>query len=87
MERVPFDGEMTPKQVELSRELKKLFPEYVNGLKLTAPDGEALELDADGNGSFKEYICTQILKSAQKELDTHDSANRLGLAYDAFRQN
>lgn len=78
VERVPFDGEMTPKQVELSGELKKLFPDYLNGLELTAPDGKLLGLDPDGNGSFKDYICGQILKSAQRELDTHDTAERLG---------
>lgn len=78
VERVPFDGEMTPKQVELSEALKRLFPDYLNGLELTDPDGQALELHPDGNGSFKDYICEQILKSAQRELDTHDSANRLG---------
>ena len=78
VERVPFDGEMHPKQVELSKELKALFPEYVNSLHLTAPDGRVLTLDSDGNGSFKDYVCEQVVKSAQKELDTHDSAGRLG---------
>lgn len=78
IEKIPFDGEMTSKQVELSEKLKKLFPDYLNSLKLTAMDGTKLTLDADGNGSFKEYVCAQILKSAQKELDTHDSATRLG---------
>lgn len=78
IERVPFDGEMTGKQIELSKELKKLFPDYLNSLQLTALDGEKLVLDAEGNGSFKEYVCKQILRSAQKELDAHDTANRLG---------
>lgn len=78
VERVPFDGEMTPEQAELSGALKKLFPDYVNSLKLTAPDGMALRLDADGKGSFLDYVCSQLLRSAQRELDTHDSADRLG---------
>lgn len=86
VERVPFDGEMTPRQIELSKELKQLFPAYVNGLNLREPDGTLLRLDADGNGSFKDYVCRQLLKSAQRELDTHDSADRLGwLAMPASR--
>ncbi len=78
VEKIPFEGEMTEKQARLSEKLKKMFPDYVNSLKMTAPDGTALNLDEEGNGSFKEYVCAQILKSAQKELDTHDSAGRLG---------
>jgi hypothetical protein len=34
-------------------------------------------LDDDGEGSFKEYIKSLIIESAQTELDTHDSAKRL----------
>lgn len=75
------DGMLTEKQTELSKELKKLFPAYVNGLGLTDREGNVLTLDENGEGSFKEYIRSYILQSAQKELDTHDSANRLrGLA-------
>lgn len=71
-------GSLTEKQIRLSGELKKMFPDYVNGLKLTSPDGEPLTLDENGEGSFKEYIRGCILRSAQRELDTHDSAKRLG---------
>lgn len=78
VERVPFDGEMTPEQLRLSKELKAMFPEYVNNLGLAGTDGEKLCLDRDGNGSFKDYVCAQLVKSAQKELDTHDTAKRLG---------
>lgn len=77
VERVPFDAEMTEEQVKLSEELKELFPDYLNSLRLLDPAGKGLTLDPAGNGSFKEYVCAQILKSAQKELDTHDTANRL----------
>lgn len=77
VERIPVDGEMTEEQTELSKKLKKLFPEYVNSLGLTAPDGTPLTLDEDGEGSFREYVGAQILRSAQKELDTHDTAGRL----------
>ena len=75
------DGMLTEKQIELSKELKKLFPAYVNGLGLTDREGNTLTLDENGEGSFKEYIRGCILQSAQKELDTHDSSERLhGLA-------
>ena len=77
LERVPFHGEMTEKQIALSPELKKLFPAYLNSLELTDQDGNALRLDENGEGSFKDYVRDFVLKSAQKELDTHDSANRL----------
>ncbi len=68
---------LTEKQMELSKELKKLFPAYLNSLHLTDSTGNVLTLDENGEGSFKEYVRSYILKSAQKELDTHDSANRL----------
>ena len=71
------DGLLTEKQMRLSKELKKLFPAYVNGLNLTDCEGNALTLDENGEGSFKEYIRGYILQSAQKELDTRTSANRL----------
>lgn len=74
---VPAVGQMSEEQIALSPQLKALFPAYLNSLELTAPDGTPLTLAADGNGSFKDYIAEQILQSAQKELDTHDSANRL----------
>lgn len=77
VQRIPQKGEMTDKQVMLSAELKKLFPSYLNGLKLTDQEGNVLTLDSEGNGSFKQYVKKYILISAQKELDTHDSANRL----------
>lgn len=76
--RVPFNGNMTEKQIALSYELKKLFPSYLNSLGLKDSDGTPLTLDENGEGSFKEYVASCILKSAQKELDTHDSADRLG---------
>lgn len=78
VERVPFRGEMTEKQIAVSKELKALFPAYLNSLGLTDREGNALTLDENGEGSFKEYVRSFILASAQKELDGHDSADRLG---------
>ena len=68
---------LTDRQIELSGELKKQFPPYVNRLGLTDRAGNPLTLDENGEGSFKEYLCSLILQSAQKELNTHDSAGRL----------
>ena len=70
-------GELTDKQIALSGELKKIFVGYLNSLGLKDKEGIALTLDENGEGSFKEYVCSYILESAQKELDTHDSATRL----------
>nr|WP_304955094.1 subtype B tannase [uncultured Acetatifactor sp.] len=75
--RTTMTGQLTEKQIALSKELKKLFPAYLNGLHLTDRAGNLLTLDENGEGSFREHVRSHILKSAQKELDTHDSANRL----------
>ena len=77
LKRVPFTGELTEKQVALSKELKALFPAYVNSLGLKDRDGNHLTLDSNGEGSFKEYLRKLLLQSARRELDTHDTANRL----------
>lgn len=74
---IPEEGQMSKEQIALSFELKALFPEYVNSLGLTDESGHSLTLNSDGEGSFKEYVKKWIIVSAQKELDTHDSANRL----------
>ena len=70
-------GEMNDGQMALAQQLKALFPAYLNSLSLQDEDGHALTLAEDGNGSFLEYVKQCVLRSAQKELDTHDSAGRL----------
>ena len=77
VQMVPDDGEMSDQQMELSEQLAALFPTYLNSLRLTDREGNPLTLEADGNGSFKEYVRGFILESAQRELDTHDSSGRL----------
>lgn len=69
MQRKEVAGTLTPGQIQISNELKVLFPAYVNSLKLQGPDGQALNLDAAGNGSFKDYIRSQVIASAQKALN------------------
>ena len=73
--RVPFSGQMTREQILLSEELKAMFPEYVKSLLLRDEQGEILELDADGEGSFKEYVKKYVIASADKELRTHENEN------------
>lgn len=69
--RVPDEGEMAPEQVDLSRQLKSLFPAYVNGLGLRDCNGHQLKLDSDGTGSFADWVKRWVVASAQQELDTH----------------
>lgn len=56
-------------QIEVSAALKKLFPDYVNGLQLKDEKGKLLSLDADGNGSFKERVKSYVMASAQTTLN------------------
>lgn len=45
-------------------------PEYVNSLHLKDANGNALLLDENGNGTFKDYVLKTVLESAQKVLDS-----------------
>ena len=63
------DGDMTPEQVQVSKDEAALFPEYVNSLGLKDEQGRALTLVADGSGTFLEYVKAIVLESAQKALD------------------
>lgn len=65
----PIAGEMSREQREWSEELGKMFPEYVNSLDLRDESGRSLTLDADGNGTFKEFVASVVAASAQKEID------------------
>lgn len=75
--RVPYDGVMTLEQIALSKPLKDLFPAYVNSLSLTAPDGTPLSLDETGEGSFKDYVKSFVMASADREYQTRDTAKNL----------
>jgi hypothetical protein len=60
---------MTDAQIKLSDDLKRMFPAYVNSLGLVSPDGVALRLDSNGNGTFKEYVESFLIASAQRAVD------------------
>lgn len=64
----PVDGQMTGQEIKVSKEEAQLFPAYINSLGLKDETGAALELSADGNGSFKRYVEKQVLASAQQAL-------------------
>jgi hypothetical protein len=61
-------GTMTEAQIQLSALLKAQFPAYVNSLGLRKADGSVLSLDSAGNGSFKDYVKSHLVASAQKAL-------------------
>lgn len=66
--RVPVSGELTDAQMELSARLAARFPDYVNGLGLTDPEGRPLTLGSDGSGSFRDFLVRGLVASAQREL-------------------
>ncbi|MBF0804352.1 MULTISPECIES: subtype B tannase [unclassified Neisseria] len=62
-------GTLTAAEIKLSDQLKPLYPAYLNSLKLKDPQGRALTLDKNGNGSFKNHIAGLLGASAQQQLD------------------
>lgn len=70
MVRTFVEGQMTEDEIKLSNELKAAFPEYVNSLDIKNAEGTKLALDENGNGSFKTYVKSLIIESAQKALNS-----------------
>jgi hypothetical protein len=70
IKRTFVEGTLTEDQINRSNDLKAEFPAYLNSLGLKAPDGTALTLDANGDGTFKNYVKSFIIASAQKALDS-----------------
>ena len=60
--------QLSEAQIKISKELKELFPAYLNSLHLKASNGEVYTLDADGNGNFKTLVKSYVIASAQKAL-------------------
>ena len=63
------EGVLDVEAIKVSDDLKKAFPAYLNGLNLKDKTGKKLTLDAEGNGSFKEWVKSYLVASAQKALD------------------
>lgn len=45
-----------------------LFLQYLNSLNLKDNKGKKLTLDKQGNGTFKEFIRSKVIESAEEEL-------------------
>ena len=69
VERKEVSGTLTPAQIQVSGDLFKAFPAYLNSLQLRSPAGELLQLDAVGQGSFQELVKRYVTASAQLALD------------------
>lgn len=63
-------GILTKKQLKISKDLCKLFPAYLNNLKLKNKEGHLLQLDENGEGNFKDHVKACIITSAQKALES-----------------
>ena len=61
--------EMTAVQQQASKDLKAMYPAYINSLHLVDKNGKALTLDENGRGSFADYIKSIYMASAQKALN------------------
>ncbi|WP_109077522.1 subtype B tannase [Aggregatibacter kilianii] len=64
--KATIEGTLTPAEIRVSDQLKAEFPSYLNSLKLEDEKGNALTLDAQGNGSFKDYVKAVIVRAADK---------------------
>lgn len=69
MERKTVTWSLTNTQINLSKELASAYPDYINSLNLKDDEWNALTLDKDWNWSFKEYLKSFVISSAQKALD------------------
>ena len=62
-------GTLTAAEINISNLLKPKYPTYLNSLNLKDQQGRALTLNADGKGSFQNYISSYLAASAQSQLD------------------
>lgn len=68
VERKLVKGTLDAAEQHVSDELKAQFPAYVNSLGLKNAKGEALTLNDDGSGNFRDYVAAYIAASADAEL-------------------
>ncbi|OUY05967.1 subtype B tannase [Acinetobacter populi] len=68
VQRQTSDGTLTSDQIQYSQLLAQTFPAYLNGLKLHDTHQQLLQLDTQGEGSFKNYVKQFVINSAQKAL-------------------
>ena len=68
VERKLVKGTLDAAEQRVSDELKAQFPAYINSLGLKDARGEALMLNDDGSGSFRDYVAAYIAAAANAEL-------------------
>lgn len=73
---------LAPNQMEVSRDLAKAFPAYVNSMQLKDDKGNLLTLQPDGNGSFKDWVKSFVIASANKAIS--DGQNLLSHTWLTF---
>ena len=61
-----IEGRLNADEIAISDELKAAFPAYLNSLNLKDAKGQALTLDKEGSGSFKEYVKQVMVRAADK---------------------
>ena len=69
VQRKEVAGSLGAEQIRLSADLKAQFPAYLNSLALRSPQGQPLALDGARQGSFKDYVQSLVVASAQTALD------------------
>lgn len=62
------EGTLNAEQIKLSDQLKVAFPTYLNSLNLKDEQGKPLTLDDKGNGSFKDYLVSVLVESANQAV-------------------
>ena len=60
---------MTAEEISASKILRDAFPDYVNSLNLRDEHGNILTLDKNGDGSFKNFVESKYIESAQWALN------------------
>lgn len=63
------NGVHTAEQKALSDILASRFIPYLNSLGLKSPEGKKLTLDSEGKGTFRDYVESFIIQSAQTALE------------------
>ncbi|WP_314066851.1 subtype B tannase [Cardiobacterium hominis] len=79
VERKLVKGTLDAAEQRVSDELKAQFPAYVNSLGLKNAQGEPLTLNADGSGSFRDYVASYIGAAADAELNKNQIPGALGV--------
>ena len=78
VERKLVKGTLDAAEQHISDELKAQFPTYINSLGLKNAHGEALTLNDDGSGSFRDYVASYIAAAAAAELNKKQIPGALG---------